>query len=163
MTKKWLVSVVGATALLASAGAIAQTTMAVVPSFYAGVELGRSDVGDEDDIGFKVFGGYQFHRNFAAEAAYGFLFDKEDVEVTSLEFAGVGLFPIQNQFSIFGKLGLANIEVDTPAGAEDEWELTWGIGVQFDVSRNLAARAFWQRYETDEELDFFGISVLYRF
>jgi OOP family OmpA-OmpF porin len=160
MTRKWLVSIVGAAAMVASAGAIAQMT---VPSIYAGIDVGRSDVGDLDDIGFKIFGGYQFHRNFAAEVGYGLLMDKNDVEVTTMELVGVGMFPIQNQFSIIGKLGLANVEVDTPAGSEDKTELTWGIGVQFDINRNLSARAQWQRYETDEELDFFSIGVLYRF
>jgi hypothetical protein len=160
MTKKWFVSILGAAALMVSAGAMAQPA---VPGFYVGGEVGQSDVGDEDDIGFKILGGYQFHRNIAAEIGYGMMFDKSDVEVTALEFVAVGLFPIANQFSLLGKLGLANVEVDARGLSDDKTELTWGIGVQFDVSRNLGVRALWQRYETDEELDWLAIGAVWRF
>lgn len=163
MTKKWLVSLLGAATMAVSASAIAQSTAPVIPGIYAGLEVGRSDIGDEDDIGFKIFGGYQFHRNIAAEIGYGMLFDKSDVEVTALEFVAVGLFPIANQISLIGKLGLANVEVDSPGGADDKTEFTFGLGAQFDINRNLSARALWQRYDTEEELDWFTIGIMYRF
>jgi OmpA-OmpF porin, OOP family len=164
MSKKWFVSMLGAAAMALSTGALAQSSMATVPNFYAGLDIGQADVGDEDDIGFRLFGGYQFHRNIAVELGYGMLFDKSDVEVTALEVTAVGQFPLANQFSLIGKLGFANVEVDAPGfGSEDSTEITWGIGVQFDVSRNLAARAMWQRYQTDEELDFLHIGIMWRF
>jgi OOP family OmpA-OmpF porin len=161
MTKKWLVSMLGAAAMAVSAGALAQST---TTGFYIGAEAGNTDVsGADDDIGFKLLGGYRFHPNIAAEVGYGMLYDKDDVEVTALEFVAVGMFPIGNQFSILGKLGLANVEADTRFGSEDKTELTWGVGVQFDVSRNLGVRALWQRYETDDAVDFLAIGVTYKF
>jgi OmpA-OmpF porin, OOP family len=161
MTKKWLVSMIGAAAMAVSAGALAQST---TTGFYIGAEAGNTDVsGADDDIGFKLLGGYRFHPNIAAEVGYGMLYDKDDVEVTALEFVAVGMFPIGNQFSILGKLGLANVEADTRFGSEDKTELTWGVGVQFDVSRNLGVRALWQRYETDDAVDFLAIGVTYKF
>jgi hypothetical protein len=161
MTKKWLVSMLGAAAMAVSAGALAQST---TTGFYIGAEAGNTDVsGADDDIGFKLLGGYRFHPNIAAEVGYGMLYDKDDVELTSLEFVAVGMFPINNQFSILGKLGLANVEADTRFGSEDKTELTWGLGVQFDVSRNLGVRALWQRYETDDAIDFLAIGVTYKF
>ena len=164
MGRKWLVSVLGAAAVAVSVGAQAQTAMSpVVPNIYAGIEVGQSDIANEDDIGFKIFGGYQFTRNIAAELGYGMLFDKSDVEVTALELVAVGMFPIANQFSLIGKLGLANVEVDNPGAADDKTEITWGIGVQFDVSRNLGVRALWQRYETEESLDWLAIGAVWRF
>jgi OmpA-OmpF porin, OOP family len=169
MTKKWLASLLGAAALTMSGGVLAQgfgtaPSMATVPNFYAGLEIGRADVGDDDDIGFKIFGGYQFHRNIAAEVGYGMLFDKSDVEVTALEFVAVGLFPVANQFSIIGKLGFANVEFDAPGFSDDKTELTYGVGVQFDVNRNLGVRALWQHYDSDpEELDWFTIGAIWRF
>ena len=163
MTKKWLVSLLGAASMAVSAGALAQSTAPVIPSGYVGLELGRSSVAEEDDFGFKIFGGYQFHRNIAAEVGYGMLFDKSDVEVSALEFVAVGMFPVANQISVIGKLGLANVEVDSPLAADDKTEITWGLGAQFDVNRNISARALWQRYQTDEELDWFTIGIMYRF
>ena len=161
MTKKWLVSMLGAAALAVSTGAVAQSS--AMTGFYLGAEVGQSDVASEDDIGFKILGGYRFHPNIAAEVGYGMLFDKSDVEVTALEFVAVGMFPIANQFSILGKLGFANVEVDSPGGSEDKTEITWGLGVQFDVNRNVAVRALWQRYETEDAVDFLAIGVTYKF
>jgi opacity protein-like surface antigen len=164
MGRKWLVSVLGAAAVSMSVGAQAQSAMSpVVPNIYAGIEVGQSDIANEDDIGFKIFGGYQFTRNIAAELGYGMMFDKSDVEVTALELVAVGMFPIANQFSLIGKLGLANVEVDGGGVSDDKTEITWGIGVQFDVSRNLGVRALWQRYETEESLDWLAIGAVWRF
>ena len=160
MNKKWLVSMLGAAAMTVSAGALAQSA---TTGFYVGAEVGQTDVASEDDIGFKILGGYRFHPNIAAEVGYGMLFDKDDVEVTAMEFVAVGMFPIANQFSILGKLGLANVEVDTPFGSEDKTELTWGVGVQFDINRNLGVRALFQRYETDDAVDVIGVGVTYKF
>lgn len=160
MTKKWLVSMLGAAAMVVSAGAMAQAT---VPNFYIGAEIGQTDVGSEDDTGFKFLGGYQFHRNIAAELGYGLLFDKSGVEVTSLEAVAVGIFPLANNFSLLGKLGFAMIEADGPGGSEDETELTWAIGAQYDFTRNLGVRLQFQRYETDDSVDFINVGVVWRF
>lgn len=163
MTKKWLVSMLGAAAMSVSAGALAQQPMATVPNFYAGLDVGQTDVGSEDDTGFKIFGGYQFHRNVAAELGYGLLFDKSGVEVTTIEAVAVGIFPLTPQFSILGKLGFANVDVEVAGGSSDKTELTYGIGVQYDFTRNLGVRGQWQRYDTDSEVDFISIGVVWRF
>ena len=161
MNRKWLVSILGAAAMTVSAGALAQSP---TTGFYIGTEIGNTDVsGADDDIGFKLLGGYRFHPNIAAEVGYGMLYDKSDVEVTALEFVAVGFFPIANQFSILGKLGFANVEVDTRLGSEDKTELTWGLGVQFDVSRNLGLRAVWQRYETEDAVDVLAVGATWKF
>ena len=159
MNKKWCVSMLGAAAMAVSAGAIAQQP--ATTGFYIGAEVGNTDVGGaDDDIGFKILGGYQFHRNIAAELGYGLMYDKSGVEVKALEAVAVGMFPIANQFSIIGKLGLANIDVNP---GDDKTELTWGVGVQYDFSRNLGVRALWQRYETDEAIDFLAVGVTWKF
>jgi OmpA-OmpF porin, OOP family len=161
MTKKWLVSMLGAAAMTVSAGALAQSA---TTGFYIGAEVGNTDVsGADDDIGFKLLGGYRFHRNIAAEVGYGMLYDKSDVEVTALELVAVGMFPINNQFSIIGKLGLANVEVDSRFGSEDKTELTWGLGAQFDLTPNLGLRGIWQRYETEEAINYLAIGVTWKF
>jgi hypothetical protein len=164
MTKKWLVSVLGAAAMSVSAGALAQKPMSTVPNFYIGAEVGQTDVGPQDDTGFKFLGGYQFHRNIAAELGYGLLFDKSGVEVTSLEAVAVGIFPLANNFSILGKLGFALIEAKGPGGSNDDTELTYGIGGQYDFTKNLGVRLQWQRYNTDpDDVDFINVGVVWRF
>ena len=159
MNKKWFVSMLGAAAMAVSAGAYAQQPAST--GFYIGAEVGNTDVGGaDDDIGFKILGGYQFHRNIAAELGYGLMYDKSGVEVKALEAVAVGMFPIANQFSIIGKLGLANVDVNP---GDDKTELTWGVGVQYDFSRNLGVRALWQRYETDDAIDFLAVGVTWKF
>ena len=166
MTTKWFVSMLGAAAIAVSGAAFAQTSTSTVPSFYIGAEVGQSDAGPDDDVGYKILGGYQFHRNLAVEVAYGFLFDKNDTEVTALEVVAVGLWPLGNNFHLLGKLGFANWETDQPAPfqSEDGTDLTWALGAQFDFARNLAFRVTWQRYETDpEEIDFLNVGVIWKF
>jgi hypothetical protein len=164
MTKKWFVSMLGAVVMAVSGAAFAQQSTSAVPAFYVGAELGKGDAGTEDGLGWKFLGGYQFNRNLAVEVAYGWLVDEDDVEVTALEFVGVGMYPLGNNFSIVGKLGFANWEFDSRGVAEDGFDLTWAFGVQFDFARNLSFRAMYQRYETDpESTDFLNIGVLWKF
>lgn len=163
MTQNWLLSWFGAAALAVSGGALAQTAAPAVPSFYIGAEVGQGEAGDEDDFGYKILGGYQFHRNFAAEIGYGMLLDKENAEVTALELVGVGLWPLGNNFSLLGKLGLADWEIDSRGGSADGTDLTWALGAQFDMGRNLGLRATWQRYEADEEIDFLNLGLVWKF
>lgn len=160
MTRNWLVAVLGSAAMIVSAGVSAQQT---APGWYIGADIGQADFGSEDDMAVKILGGYQINRNFAAEAGYGMLFDKSNTEVTALELVAVGSFPLTNQFSVFGKLGLANVDVETGAGSNDKTELTYGVGAQYDLSPKLGLRGQWQRYDTDQEIDLFSIGIVYRF
>jgi hypothetical protein len=159
VTKKWLVSMLGAGAMAVSTGAMAQAT---VPNFYIGAEVGQAD-NSADDTGFKFLGGYQFHKNIAAEAAYGMLIDKDNVEVTTMELVAVGIFPLTPNLSLLGKLGFANVDVETPSGSDDGIELTYGLGVQWDFTRNLGVRLGWQRYDADSEVDYLNVGVVWRF
>ena len=158
MTKKWLVAMLGSAALTVSAGAIAQQTFA--PGFYIGAEVGQADFGSADDTAFKLIGGYQFHRNVAAEAGYGMLFDKGGTEVTALELVAVGMFPVMDKLSVIGKLGFAQVDIE---GGSDDIELTYGVGLQYDFLRNLGARVQWQRYDSDPEADLLSVGIVFRF
>jgi OOP family OmpA-OmpF porin len=146
--------------MIVSTGALAQAT---VPNFYIGAEVGQAD-NSVDDTGFKLLGGYQFHKNIAAEVAYGMLIDKNSVEVTTIEAVGVGIFPLTPNFSILGKLGFANVDVETPAGSRDKTELTYGVGVQWDFTRNLGVRGTWQAYNADpDDVSYISVGVVWRF
>jgi OOP family OmpA-OmpF porin len=145
--------------MIVSTGALAQAT---VPNFYIGAEVGQAD-NSVDDTGFKLLGGYQFHKNIAAEVAYGMLIDKDNVEVTTWEAVAVGIFPLTPNISLLGKLGFAKVDVETPGGSSDDVELTYGIGAQWDFTRNLGARVGWQRYDADSEVDYINVGLVWRF
>jgi OOP family OmpA-OmpF porin len=163
MTKNWLVAVLGSAALAMSAGALAQKQQAGT-GFYIGGEIGNADFGSDDDTSLKILGGYQINRHFAAEVGYSQLFDKGGAEVTAFELVGVGMYPLGNQFSIFGKLGIASVNVDTVVGSNDNTELTFGVGVQYDLNPKFGFRGQWQRYDTDpNSVDVLSIGVIYKF
>jgi OOP family OmpA-OmpF porin len=161
--KKWLVAMLGAAAMTASAAALAQQPR--MAGWYVGGDVGQVDFGTEDDTGFRILGGYQVNRNFAAELGYSMLFDKGGAEVTAWELVGIGSFPLGNQFSVFGKLGFAMWETEVSGvGSDDGTDLTYGIGVQYDLNPRLAIRGQWQRYDVDpDEADMFSIGLIYRF
>lgn len=159
MTKKWIMAMLGAAAMALSTGAFAQMS----PSFYAGVELGSSDLGSETDTAIKAFGGFQFHPNIAVELGYGFLYDKGATEVTALELVGVGMYQVAPQLSVLGKLGFASVEVDVAGTSDDKVELVFGVGAQYDVMRNLSARLMLTRYNTSDAVDVISVAALWRF
>jgi OmpA-OmpF porin, OOP family len=136
---------------------------------------------DEKDSGWKFFGGYQFNRNFALEASY---FDYGSVsasgqtfgvpfnvsgDATAFGIAAVGILPLGDRFSLFGKLGLLNTEIDvTAAGiggafsdSDSETGLHIGVGVMFDLGRNFSMRAEWERND-EGEIDMISIGVQFR-
>ena len=163
MMKKWLAAMLGATAMVVSAGALAQR--APERGFYVGADVGSFDIEDEDDTGMRFVAGYNFNRTFAAEAGYSMLFDKGGVEVTAWEFVGIASMPLGNKFSVFGKLGFAMWEVDAGFfGSEDGTDLTYGVGLQYDLNPRLGIRGQWQRYSLDDaDGDLFSIGLIYKF
>ena len=159
-TKAWLAAVLGAASLTLSSGALAQQST----GWYVGADIGNAEINNgPDDTAWRLVGGYQFNRNLAAEVGYSSLLDKDGVEATALELVAVGMFPIANRFSVFGKVGFANVEVESAAGSDDKTELTYGVGVQYDFSPRLGLRGQWQRYDTENEVDVLSVGVVYKF
>lgn len=137
---------------------------------------------DEKDSAWKLFGGYQINRNVAIEASY---FDYGSItangqtfgvpfrvngDATAFGVAALGMLPLSNQLSLFGKLGLLRTEVDVTAagigGAASESEsdtgLHIGVGAMFDVTRTFSIRAEWERND-EAEVDMMSIGVQFRF
>jgi OOP family OmpA-OmpF porin len=78
---------------------------------------------DKSDIGWKLGAGAMFNRNFGVEAGYVDLGKAKftgsgafsglslSAKASGIFIAGIGAFPVNNQLSIFGKLGLINANV----------------------------------------------------
>jgi len=140
--------------LLAGASAYAEQAS----GFYAGAGIGQATVKDDEsgfddsDMAFKVFGGYSFTENWAAEVAYfdggspseNFDFGpglsgKLDAEVTGLNFSFVGSLPVSETFSVFAKLGYAAYDVKVRAHAsgfsdsasDSSNDMSYGLGAAF--------------------------------
>lgn len=185
---------------LASAMAFGGSALAQDMGFYAGAALGKTSVDldctgastcDDSDTSWRVFGGYQFNRNFALELGYINLGEARvagtvppfgtvsaTFESTAFDLVAVGSMPIADRFSIYGKIGLyrADTDVDVAVGAgagtesDTNADITFGIGVRYDFTRNLGVRAEWQRYSDvtagefgESDLDVISVGVLFRF
>lgn len=162
--------------------------------FYAGFNFGQSKVRDacsggtacdDTDTAFSVFGGYQFNRNFGLEFAYtdlgkatesGVVFGlpvSASVEASGFEFSGVGTIPVNQQFALYGKVGIFLWDADlkgtvggTPVSVSDDGaDLTFAIGARFSFTKNLAMQVQWQRYMDvgDFDVDVIGVGLLFRF
>ena len=139
--------------------------------FYAGAEAGISsykngctDAGslgfsscDARDRAWKLLGGYEINRNFAAEFAYVDLGELKastpagiDTRLMAYawELSVIGAIPI-NALSLYARLGGYYGRTDL-AGASTGYatgsNITYGLGIQYYFTRNLGARAEWQRY-----------------
>lgn len=192
--QKQIVSLLGVAALALGVASPAMAADDVV-GFYAGGNVGQSrakvdtagidaavraagaassaTTANENDTGFKLFGGYRFHPNFAIEAGYFNLgkFDTTTVTtgpaVTVLGSAKnengfnidlVGIAPLDSGFSLFARVGVQTSKTTisaigfgagrTAAVSSSETSASYkaGLGAQFDFNKNLGARAEWERY-----------------
>lgn len=139
---------------------------------------GFSAVSIADDgrsTGYKIFGGYQFHPNFALEGGYfdlgkfGFTATtvptgslQGDTKLRGLNLDLVGTLPITDKFSALARVG-ANYAraADTFSGTgavavndrnprKRDTNLKLGLGVQYAFSDALAMRAEVERYRVND-------------
>ena len=193
MNKAWVVAL-GVSAALVALPASAQ--------FYIGAGVGQAkakdfcgggggfDSCDDKDTAWKVYGGYAFSPYFAAEIGYS-NFGRfkatlapftDEAKAYAWEISALAAWPIVDRFAIFGRLGFYNATVKESTNfagdfQHDNSDLTYGLGMQFNITRNLALRGEWQRYQKmgggdvafgagvgeKTDLDVLGVSALWRF
>ena len=178
---------------LLQVSAIMFATAVSVPAFaggYVGAGAGQASADvcgelhalgatrcDDEDTGFKIFGGYQVNENFAVEGSY---VDYGDItasdgevslkgEITAFAISGVGVIPVTEQFSIFGKLGVAFWDAEASASgfgsvSDDGTDLTYGVGAGFDVTDAFGLRGEWERLDSDgDDVDLLSVSAVLKF
>jgi outer membrane protein with beta-barrel domain len=153
--------------------------------WYIGAGAGESDFDipgfNESATGWKVFGGYQFHDNFAAEVGYLESGDAEETEgLASLEVSAdgvtasfVGSLPLGDMFSIYGRLGAifwdARATLDDGAGTvttgnDSGEDLYYGAGGAMNLGERAALRLEYEVADvSDLEVSMISLSVLYKF
>jgi len=173
MRSKLLTTTLAAVLLAGASVAQAQDS-----GFYAGVGAGQALVDerayDDEDTAFSVFGGYQFHRNFALEAGYSDFGSLEpdaagtDLELTSASLTAVGILPFTERFSGYAKAGFQRWELDraipglTGTAKDDGTDPVYGLGLQYRFSDLVALRGEYTRSEV-EDLDVDAAQVQVRF
>jgi OOP family OmpA-OmpF porin len=177
---------------VASAMAVSGPALAQDTGFYIGLSVGQSSADfdcsagstcDDTDTAMKFIGGYRFNRNFGAEIGYTDLgeatisdpISTTTFEASVMELVGVGFLPLNEKFSVIGKIGMYRGDVDAsdPAigsASDSNTGLTFGVGVQWDFTRNLGVRGEWQRYADvggdtvgESDVDVLSVGVVFRF
>lgn len=154
--------------------ALALPLMAQAEGAYIGANVGRTeqkvnvDAGSLTDnaTGFKLYGGYDFTKNFGAEAGYVH-FGKGEVSATdsvntvsisgkpkALYLAVTGTLPLNDQFSLFAKAGVARNSTKvtgTINGVSESEKLKrtsamFGLGAAYNVTKNVALVAEYENF-----------------
>jgi OOP family OmpA-OmpF porin len=138
--------------------AVMLSTFAVAPAvaadtgFYAGVKIGSSNksIGgsSESNSAFGVFGGYSINPNLAVEVGYTDLGSGGSgvIKFSALDVSAVGSFPINQQFSLYGKLGMASTKEEGFGLSGTRTAATYGLGGQLNINPNIGVRIGWEHY-----------------
>ncbi|WP_155998054.1 outer membrane beta-barrel protein [Thioalkalivibrio sp. ALMg13-2] len=149
---------------------------------------------DDRDLGYKLFGGYQFNRNFALEGGYfdlgGFSYTastrpegtyKGEIGVRGINVDAVGMVPLSERFSAFGRFGLTYAEakvgfsstgqfhVAGTSPRERDVQYKFGAGLQYAVTPALGLRLEAERYRVNDavgnrgDIDLFSVGMVYQF
>ncbi|MFY9327650.1 MAG: outer membrane beta-barrel protein [Georgfuchsia sp.] len=130
---------------------------------------------DDRDTGYKIFGGYQFNRNFALEGGYfdlgefGFTATtlpagtlNGQIKIKGFNLDMVGILPFTEKFSAFGRLGLTRAEakdrfsgsglvtVLNPSPSERATNVKFGAGLQYHFTPALGLRLEAERYRIND-------------
>lgn len=144
------------------------------------IELGGPPEIEEDDTGFKVFGGYEFDVSvvdLGVELGYAdfceaeinsnageFVFDSTGINLWGI--AGFELGPVD----LFAKLGVIawDVEATTSAGrvSDDGTDFGFGLGAGFDIGK-VQIRGEYELYDPSDAtvtmLSMLSLGVVYRF
>lgn len=133
-------------------------------------------IDDNDrELGYKVFGGYQFSRHFALEGGYfdlgEFGFEattlppgslRGDMRVRGVNLDALGILPFTDRFSAFARVGVnyaqtrdhfsgtGAVNVPDPDRDERAANYKFGAGLQYDITEALGLRAEAERYRIDD-------------
>jgi OOP family OmpA-OmpF porin len=145
-------------------------TPVVAADMYVGIRGGQAKTSIENNTfnattlnstnptGWGVFIGHDFNPNFAVEAEYLNLGEIKggtgSVKSTGFSVSGVGSLPLNEQFSLFGKLGYAMI-TGKPGGSFTGYDLknrafTYGFGGQLNITPSVGIRLGWDKYKFND-------------
>ncbi len=210
ITPIYLLGIAGLGSVLASS-AMAQHT----PYSYLGLGVGQSQSQIEDsyttnsllkssnspasfsserqDTAYKVFGGYQFHKNFALEAGYfnlgkftyatsapgGTLNGKYEIEGVNVDL--VGTMPLSPKWSALARVGVQHANTRTgfsgpgyPASASQDNSsrinnVKVGLGLQYEITPSVLLRGEAERFRVRDgianngDVNYYSMSLVFPF
>lgn len=139
---------------------------------------------DDKDTGWKAFAGYRIMKYLAVEGAYTNLGEatantivtspvaatvNTKIEAESWTLSAVGILPLNDQFSLFARLGLNAWNSDisstgTASDSADGTDVVYGLGASYNITKNLNLRGEWERYVFDDtDVDLLSVGVAWMF
>lgn len=146
----------------------------------AGQGLVTNSIEDrEHDVGYKVFGGYQFNRNFGIEGGYFDLGEfgytarttaagslTGDMSARGLNLDLVGTLPLTERLSVLGRAGVtsmrtkgsfsatgaARVPYASATSSQTSANAKWGVGVAYAFTEALSMRLEAERYRLKDSV-----------
>ena len=137
--------------------------------FYVAGDLGTATYSNMSPFPnpgvIRIAGGYHFSPALAVEVGYSKFGDSTvtvvgvgsaTVSASSFQIAAVGSLPLNPQFDLIGKLGLANNSADATntfgmSASTSQSDLMFGLGAQFHVNSQLSVRLLYDNYGKFED------------
>lgn len=139
---------------------------------------------NDSDVAYNVFVGYSVTDAVAVEIGYQDWGDLEDtfypntfstpttLEPSMITVMAVGTAPIADNFSVFGKAGVAFTSIDGAEGSgtsrvsqtSHSQDLALGGGIQWDIGNfGIRAETLWVDAEDADKAMMFGLAGLFKF
>lgn len=194
-----LTKTAGSLSLMALAAMASPYAVAEDPGWYGGANIGRSAATIDDaritsglaagglatssisnrdrSTGFKLYGGYQFNRNFALEGGYfdlgrfGYTANTVpagtldgNIKLKGFNLDAVGILPITDRLSALGRVGLnyaqardsftgtGAVNVTNPSPSKSGTNYKLGVGLQYAFTEALGMRAEVEHYRVNDAI-----------
>ncbi len=182
-------------ALIAVVAALAIPFAAQAEGSYLGVNVGSAKQkasvngasGSERDTAAKIYGGYNFDKNFGIEAGYADFGnakksysngDSFSIKSHAFYVAGTATAPINDQFAVFAKLGVtanrSKIDVTSNGvsgnATKNNTDVIVGVGASYAINNQLSAVAEYENFGKvakgnggDIKAEMYSVGLRYKF
>lgn len=163
---------------------VAAPAFAADQGFYIGANVGQASTSMDNttltkksDTALTVLAGYQVMKYFAVEAQYNHLGNIGDPggnnhSVTGYSLVAVGIYPFNEEWSGFAKLGYASTSIAITPTDSKKSAATYGIGGQYNINQALGVRVGYDMYSIGGDAPVFNnnaktgvvsVGVVYKF
>lgn len=152
---------------------------AMAEGFYGAFDVGQTNVSDtcngglsgacnDTSTALRIGGGYQFVPMWSVEASYGSYGKASrgtaagDWQTSGLQASGIGTFPVWEDISVIGKVGIARTDFKLTASSRSATttNLAIGIGAQYAFSKTIDFRAQYENLGTVGDANTTGTTKL---
>ena len=170
--------VIAAAIVFATGSVIAQKKS----DFYISANLGSTSTDSASFGSWGVALGYEVNKNLAVEAGYKSLESRSyscstgtcDTTVSSYQFSAKGIYPVNDEISVFGRLGMNMLSQTFENGygysysvGESETAVLYGFGASYEINDQMSVNAEWIKNNTGtkyyKDTSTLGVGFNYKF